>query len=92
MDMPKAFARLGVAHLEAAVLEVMGDGPLEAWEISKRLGIPAYAERNQAYAEQNQWHYAIVHGILRKLQAEGRVERDPNHAVGEHWRRIDIGV
>ena len=83
MDMPKAFARLGVAHLEAAVLEVMGDGPLEAWEISKRLGIPAYAERNQG-------HYAIVHGILQKLQAEGRVERDPNHAVGEHWRRIDI--
>lgn len=85
MDMPKAFARIGVAHLEAAVLEVMGDEPLKAWEISKRLGIPAYSEHNT-------WNYAIVHGILRKLQAERRVERYPNHVVGEHWKRVDMEV
>lgn len=85
MDMPKAFARIGIAHLEIAVLEAMGDEPLKAWEISKRLGIPAYSE-------QNQWNYAIVHGILRKLQAEERVERYPNHVVGEHWKRIDMDV
>ena len=83
MDMPKAFARIGVAHLEAAVLEVMGDGPLEAWDISKRLGL-------SAYAEQNQWRCTIVHAILGKLQAEGRVERCPDHGVGEHWKRIDL--
>lgn len=85
MDMPKASARIGVAHLEEAVLEVMGDVPLKAWEISKRLGIPAYSEHNA-------WNYAIVHGILRKLQAEERVERYPNPVVGEHWKRIDIEV
>ena len=85
MDMPKVFARMGIAHLEIAVLEVMGDEPLKASEISKRLGIPAYAEHNQ-------WNYAIVHGILRKLQAEGRVERYPNHVVSQRWKRIDIEV
>ena len=85
MDMPKAFARIGVAHLEAAILEVMGDGPLKASEISKRIGIPAYSE-------QNQWNYAIVHGILRKLQAEERVERYPDPITGALWRRIDIDV
>ena len=74
MDMPKAFARIGIAHLEAAVLAVMADEPLKAWEISKRLGIPAFSEHNQ-------WNYAIVHGILRKLQAEERVERYPDHVV-----------
>lgn len=89
MDIPKVFtctfAHIGIAYLEAAVLEVMGDEPLKAWEISKRLGIPAYSEHGQ-------WNYAIVHGILRKLQVEGRVERYPNHVVGEHWKRIDIEV
>ena len=85
MDVPKAFARIGIAHLEEAVLEVMGDVPLKASEISKQLGIPAYAEYNA-------WNYAIVHGILRKLQAEGRVERYPNPVVGRHWKRIDIEV
>ena len=85
MDMPKAFAHIGIAHLEIAVLEVMGDEPLKAWEISKRLSIPAYSEDNS-------WNYAIVHGTLRKLQAEGRVERYPDHVVGEHWKRVDIEV
>ena len=43
-------------------------------------------------SEHNQWNYAIVHGILRKLQAEGRVERYPNHVVGEHWKRVEMEV
>lgn len=85
MDMPKAFARIGIAHLEEAVLEVMGDEPCKAWEISKRIGIPAYSEHGQ-------WNYAIVHGILRKLQTEGRVERYPNHVFGEHWKRVEMEV
>ena len=88
MDMPKAFARIGIAHLEAAVLEVIGDEPLEAWDISRRLGIPDYPEQNQQ-DQQNQWNYAIVHGILRKLQTEGRVERCPDDPIGESWKRID---
>ena len=85
MSNPKQLGRIGIFYLEEAVLEVMGDEPLKAWEISKRLGIPAYSE-------QNTWNYAIVHGILRKLQAEGRVERSPFPTIGQDWKRIDMDV
>ena len=73
----KTFARLGIVYLEEAVLMAMVDEALKASEISKRLGIPAYSEFNQ-------WNYAIVHGILRKLANEGRVERYPDCVRGKY--------
>ena len=83
MNNLKTFARLRTVYLEEAVLMAMGDAALNTWEIiSKRLGIPAYAKYGNR-------HYAIVHGILRKLADEERVKRHPNRVVGEHWIRTE---
>ena len=82
MDNLKTCTRFGIVYLEEAVLMAMGDEALKAWEISKRLGIPAYAEYGNR-------HYAIVHGILRKLADAERVKRHPNRVVGEHWIRTE---
>lgn len=76
MDNLKTYARLGIVYLEEAVLMAMGD--VKAWEISKRLGIPAYAEYGNR-------HYVIVHSILHKLADAERVKRHPNRVVGEPW-------
>lgn len=46
MSNPKQLVRIGIFYLEKSVLDVMGDEPLKASKISKRLGIPAYLENN----------------------------------------------
>lgn len=74
-------AQIGIAYLEEAVLDALGDRSLKAEQISKILGI-------LPYAEENEWNYAIVHGILRKLQDEEYVERD-TRVPGGYWIRKD---
>ena len=76
----KAIAALGIAYLEAAVLEVMGDSSLRPFEISQRWGIGSYPYDNGTHG------YAMVHGLLRKLASEGHVER---HLNGTRWKRTD---
>ena len=74
-------AQTGIGYLEEAILETLGDRSLKAAHISNILGIPSYAEENE-------WNYAIVHGILRKLQDEGYVKRDTS-LPGGYWIRKD---
>ena len=76
----KAIAEMGIAYLEAAVLEVMGDQPLRPFEIAQRLGIASYPHENGKNG------FAMVHGLLRKLASEGQVERYHN---GTRWKRTD---
>ena len=77
---PKTVAALGIVYLESAILEVMGDQPLRPIEISHRLGITSYPFDNGKNG------FAIIHGLLRKLAREERVERYNN---GTRWKRTD---
>ena len=71
---PKQHARIGMFHLEEAVLDVLLEAAYEekcwgASMISKRAGI--FRDRGAV----NMINDAIVHGVLVKLSEEGRVER-----------------
>ena len=77
---PKTVAALGIAYLESAILEVMRDQPLRPIEISQRLGITSYP------FDDGKNGFAMIHGLLRKLASEGRVERYRN---GTRWKRTD---
>ena len=71
---PKQHGRVGMFHLEEAVLDVLleakhKDECLGAAEISKRAGI--FRDRGT----QNMMNDAITTGLLVKLASEGRVER-----------------
>ena len=73
---PKQYARMGMFHLEEAVLDVLLEAKLNGKcigpaEISRRAGI--FRERGIA----NIMNDAIATGILVKLHDEGRVERCP---------------
>ncbi|MCG9130123.1 hypothetical protein J5I95_00430 [Candidatus Poribacteria bacterium] len=82
MNNLKTFARLGIVYFEEVDLMAKGDEALKAWEISRRLGIRAYAEYSNR-------HYAIVHGIPRKLTDTERVKRYSNPVVGAHWIQME---
>ena len=73
---PKSLARLGLCHLEEAILVVLFHEPnLTQSEISKRLGIPPTDVGNR---------YGIVGGILGLLEKDQRVESD-NHPNKPRW-------
>jgi hypothetical protein len=71
---PKQQARLGLFHLEEAILDVLSvEEPLEPSPISTRIGIRSLTDASSTLA------YAIVHGVLVKLKEEGRVDRVGNN-------------
>lgn len=87
---PKQNARLGMFHLEEAVLDVLLEARHEgdcigAAEISRRAGI--YREGGVGMKGMND---VIVTGVLSKLFGEGKVDRckQPNRAGG--WRLTDV--
>ena len=87
---PKQNARLGMFHLEEAVLDVLLEARHEgdcigAAEISKRAGI--YREGGVGMAGMND---AIVHGLLSSLFGQNKVERceQANRAGG--WQLTDL--
>ena len=70
-DFPGMCGRLGIAHLEEAVLAVLArndDSEMHAYSISRKAGIPMPRE------DGIQYNY-ITLGVLKKLKAEGRVVR-----------------
>lgn len=71
---PKQMGRLGLFHIEEAILEVLSeetDG-LKPADISRRIGIPGQPDANLALT------FAIVHGALVELEQKGLVTRLEN--------------
>lgn len=71
---PKQHARIGMFHLEEAILDVLLDARHEdecigAAGISRRTGIHREAGPTMNMND------AIVHGCLNKMEGEGRVQR-----------------
>lgn len=80
---PKQMGRLGLFHIEEAILEVLSEEPegLKPGEISKRIGIDAHSDQRMTRS------YAIVHGTLVKLKSEGAVQRVDEEDSDEHrWQ------
>ena len=75
---PKQMGRLGLFHIEEAILEVLSEEPegLTPANISKRIGIYGHPEAELSLT------YAIAHGTLVKLEQKGSVERSD----GSRWR------
>lgn len=63
---PKQLARIGIFHLEEAVVDVLFEaGPLGAAAISNRLSV-----------FRGEGHYGyLVYNVLQKMETEGRVGR-----------------
>ena len=85
---PKQLARIGMFHIEEAVLDVLlearhEDECLGAAEISRRAGI--YRDRGT----QDIMNDAIVTGVLVKLDSEGRVERCQQENNRGGWHLTD---
>ncbi len=63
--------RVGIFYLEGAMITILAEEPegLNPIQISKTLGIPAYviSPTDEVMA------YAVVHGVLEKLERETRV-------------------
>ena len=78
----KALVRLGLAYIAEGVLSVMRDDELLPVEISKRLGIDAAVDSNTD-------NHAIIRGILRTLESEGRVRRLPETNQKRCWKRTE---
>ena len=76
---PKEHARMGVSHLEEAVLDVLLEAKHEGdcigtAEISERAGI--FRERGEGIvSEGGMLNDAIATGVLVKLAMEGKVQR-----------------
>ena len=68
---PKQQARLGLFHLEEAILDILCEESLIPSDISRNIGIRSLTEQEPQYTTA----YGIVHGVLIKLKEEGRVER-----------------
>ena len=68
---PKQMGRLGLFHIEEAILEVLSEEPegLTPANISKRIGIYGHPDAELALT------YAIAHGTLVELEQKGFVER-----------------
>ena len=71
MQSAKQLARFGIFYLEEAIITILAEEPegLNPIQISKALGIPVYviSPTDEVMA------YAIVHGVLEKLENETRV-------------------
>lgn len=84
---PKQMGRLGLFHIEEAILEVLleeSEG-LKPGQISRRIGIVGYSD-----PELN-LRYAVVWGALIQLKSKGLVEKC---ATGDtqRWKLTDRGV
>ena len=73
MNNPKQMARLGVFYIQEAILDILEaeTEPLLPSEISRKIGIIPPDEGPAL-------KFAIVHGVLAKLQNEGLVEKAEN--------------
>ena len=71
---PKQMGRLGLFHIEEAILEVLSEEPegLTPANISRRIGIPGHPEADLALT------FAIAHGVLVELEQKGSVEKLDN--------------
>lgn len=70
-------AEIGLELLQAAVLECLRDAKGESLtpaQISKRLGIPPAPPIHSGSG-----YYHAVHDAVRKLEAQGCIQRDPEH-------------
>ena len=68
---PKQMGRLGLFHIEEAILEVLSEEPegFAPSRISRHIGITGYSDPGMSL------RYAIVHGALVQLKRKGLVER-----------------
>ena len=68
---PKQMGRLGLFHIEEAILEVLSEAPegLSPADISRAIGIYGHKDADLALT------YAIAHGALIELQQKGAVEK-----------------
>lgn len=82
----KEKAQIGLSQLEDAIIEVLYKAkvPLQPNEISKPLGIPSL----KGFKRKKINYYAIVHGVLVKLELEGRVKSVPSEKRSntEEWQ------
>lgn len=71
---PKQMGRLGLFHIEEAILEVLSEEPegLTPANISRRIGINGQPDADLALT------FAIAHGALVELEQKGAVEKLPN--------------
>ena len=78
---PKQMGRLGLFHIEEAILEVLSGETegLRPADISRRIGIPGQPEASLALT------FAIVHGALVELEKKGLVEKLDNGS----WKLTD---
>lgn len=80
---PKQMGRLGLFHIEEAIIEVLSQEPegLRPGEISNRIGIGSYSDERMTRS------YAIVHGTLVKLKMEGVTQRVDEEDSSEYrWQ------
>jgi hypothetical protein len=72
---PKQIGRLGLFHIEEAILEVLETEPegLPPADISRAIGVRGYYSGDETYGRG--LYYYIVRGALDKLYSENRVER-----------------
>ena len=75
---PKQMGRLGLFHIEEAILEVLSEEPegLTPAHISRRIGIYGHPQADLALT------YAIAHGTLVELKQKGSIERTD----GSRWK------
>ena len=92
---PKQHARIGMFHLEEAVLDVLLEAKHEGEciglsEISRRAGI--FRDRGEGIvSESGMINDAIATGVLVKLGIESRVQRCPQTRAGHQrgWELTD---
>lgn len=75
---PKQMGRLGLFHIEEAILEVLSEKPegLKPADISRCIGIYGHPEAELSLT------YAIAHGTLIELEQKGSVEKTED----SRWR------
>ena len=81
---PKQMGRLGLFHIEQAILEVLSEEPegLQPADISRSIGIIGYNDPDLAL------RYALVWGALIQMKTKGLVEKfDPD---SPRWKLTPI--
>ena len=71
MNNPKQMARLGVFYIQEAILDILEAEPLKPAEISRKIGIIPPGDGPAL-------KFAIVHGVLAKLQNDRLVVKLEN--------------
>ena len=85
---PKQHARIGMFHLEEAVLDIL----LEAKHEGDCIGPAAISRRAGVFRSPGptmNMNDAIVHGCLNKLESEGRVQRCTQPTQRGGWELTD---